>query len=513
MTVEYCAQQEVAPGSSASVPEKIWQPGLPAVLGGLASFAAIWALYFTITEAPVAIKHDMTEAYAWGHEFQLGYNQHPPFRAWICGLWFSVFPRTNWAFALLSSLNAGIGLWGAWMAIGNFVEGRKRIAAWTLLLLTPLYTFYAYRYDANTIFLSIWPWTLHYFMTSLKSRRIGDAVAFGVFVGLAVMSKYYALILVATCLLAALQHPLRWKYFAAAAPYVSAAVAAVICAPHAWWLLTHQAPPLRYLANVSGQRWDLVLLHAGRTLSGALAMNLGIVVVVALVTWTTRRNGIAASGRNTSDRSLRILATLTLAPLVLTILSALVLRNPITPEMTIGTFPLLPLLMIELSGVRNIDRLYQISVRLAAVVTLGALVLSPVVAYARTFVWADARNVPPYREVAIEATRIWHDRTSLPLAYVAGSYWYENAVAFYSPDRPSAFAFFDYSRNLWVTPEALARKGLLSVCVSDDIFCLTATARFVTPGSTRTELSLSHVFWGQVAKPVHFVVTVIPPRL
>jgi len=207
MTVEYCAQQEVAPGSSASVPEKIWQPGLPAVLGGLASFAAIWALYFTITEAPVAIKHDMTEAYAWGHEFQLGYNQHPPFWAWICGLWFSVFPRTNWAFALLSSLNAGIGLWGAWMAIGNFVEGRKRIAAWALLLLTPLYTFYAYRYDANTIFLSIWPWTLHYFMTSLKSRRIGDAVAFGVFVGLAVMSKYYALILVATCLLAALQHP------------------------------------------------------------------------------------------------------------------------------------------------------------------------------------------------------------------------------------------------------------------------------------------------------------------
>ncbi len=238
------------------------------VLEFLAAFAAIWALYFTITEAPVAIKHDMTEAYAWGHEFQLGYNQHPPFWAWICGLWFSLFPRTRWAFALLSSLNAGIGLWGAWMAIGDFVEGRKRIAAWALLLLTPLYTFYAYRYNANTIFLSIWPWTLHYFMTSLQSRRIRDAVAFGVFVGLAMMSKYYALILVATCLLAALQHPSRWKYFAAAAPYVSAVVAALICAPHAWWLLTHQAPPLRYLANVSGQGWGLVLVHAGRTLVG-----------------------------------------------------------------------------------------------------------------------------------------------------------------------------------------------------------------------------------------------------
>jgi 4-amino-4-deoxy-L-arabinose transferase-like glycosyltransferase len=491
----------------------MWQPGLPAVLEFLAAFAAIWTLYFTITEAPVAIKHDMTEAYAWGHEFQLGYNQHPPFWAWICGLWFSVFPHTKWAFALLSSLNAGIGLWGAWMAIGDFVEGRTRIAAWALLLLTPLYTFYAYKYDANTIFLSIWPWTLHYFMTSLQSRRIGDAVAFGVFVGLAMMSKYYALILVATCLLAALQHPLRRKYFAGAAPYVSAIVAALICAPHAWWLLTHQAPPLRYLANVSGQGWGLVLDHAGRTLLAALAMNLGVVVIVALAAWTARRNGIAASEGDVRGRSLRILAMLTLAPLVLTILSALVLRNPITPEMTIGTFPLLPLLVIEVAGVRNIDHLYRVSVRLAAVVTLGALALSPVVAYARTYLWADGANVAPYREVAIEATRIWHDRTSLPLAYVAGSYWYEDAVAFYSPDRPSAFAFFDYSRNLWVTPEALARKGLLSVCVSDDTFCLTATARFVTPESTRAELSLSHEFWGHVAKPVHFVVTVIPPRL
>ena len=98
-------------------------------------------MYFSLTEAPMAIKHDMAEAYTWGREFQLGYNQHPPFWAWVCGLWFHVFPRTGWAFALLSSTNAAVGLWGAWTLIGDFAEGRKRIAAWALLLLTPLYTF------------------------------------------------------------------------------------------------------------------------------------------------------------------------------------------------------------------------------------------------------------------------------------------------------------------------------------------------------------------------------------
>ncbi len=234
-------------------------PHLLRTLALLAAFIAIWAVYFTITEAPVAIKHDMAEAYAWGREFQLGYNQHPPFWAWICGLWFSLFPRTGWAFALLSSLNAGIGLWGAWMLIGNFARGGRRKAACVLLVLTPLYTFYAYKYDANTIFLSVWPWTLHYFVRSLQGRHIGDTIAFGVMVGLALMSKYYAAILVATCFLAALQHPLRRKYFTSPSPYVSAIVAAAVCAPHVAWLLTHRRRRCAISTHISGQDWGHVV--------------------------------------------------------------------------------------------------------------------------------------------------------------------------------------------------------------------------------------------------------------
>jgi hypothetical protein len=49
-------------------------------------------LYGAISAAPAAIHNDMAEAYDWGREFQLGYFQHPPFWAWIAGLWFEVFP-------------------------------------------------------------------------------------------------------------------------------------------------------------------------------------------------------------------------------------------------------------------------------------------------------------------------------------------------------------------------------------------------------------------------------------
>jgi hypothetical protein len=63
----------------------------------------------------------MAEAYVWGREFQLGYFQHPPFWAWIAGLWFEVFPRADLAFTLLATLNAGLGLYGSWLLIGDLL--------------------------------------------------------------------------------------------------------------------------------------------------------------------------------------------------------------------------------------------------------------------------------------------------------------------------------------------------------------------------------------------------------
>jgi hypothetical protein len=375
-----------------------------------------------------------------------------------------------------------------------------------------LYTFYAYKYNANIIFLSIWPWALHYFMKSMRTRKLGDALALGIVVGLAMMSKYYALILVATCFLAALQHPSCRRYFTSPSPYIAAVVTAAVCAPHVWWLLSHEAPPLRYLAGTANRAWPHVLAHVGDTALGALEMNLGVFAVVGFVAWITRHNGSATRSPDLPGPTRRVLVVLTLAPLVLTVVSALVLRNTITPEMTLGVFPLLPLLMIELARPLDIRRLFRISLQLALAVMLGAAVVSPLVAWIRTYLSPNAMKIAPYQEVAIEATRLWHDHTSLPLLYVAGSYWYDNAITFYSPDRPSTFVRFDYSMNLWVTPEALARHGLLSVCRSDDEFCLASTARFATPETTRTELSVAHAFWGHVANPVHFIVTIIPPR-
>ncbi len=487
------------------------EPSPARMTGLLIAFAAVWATYLSVVNAPFPVLHDMTEAYVWGREFQFGYNQHPPFWAWICGAWFLVFPREGWAFALLGVVNATVGLAGAWALIGDFASGSKRIAAFALLLLTPFYTFGCYKYDANTIFLSIWPWTMHGFVRSLRETSSRTAVGFGIGAGIALMSKYYAALLLAACLLGALATPERARYFKGRAPYLSGLVALAILAPHLIWLAKHEAPPLRYLSHISGRGFAAIAVDVGKTaLDGALS-NLAVVAVVA---WFLRpapallKSYIASRW---ADPDFRLLTFLALAPFALTLFAGLALQTKLTPEMSIATFALVPLLTIEVCGAERLEPLASASQRLAVGFSLLMLVASPAIMLGRAWAWSHADDVSPHQEIAVEATRIWREKTGRPLAFVAG-HGFENPVVFYSPDRGRSFYDFDFSKNLWVTPTRLAKYGLLTVCLKDDADCLAETAKFLTPPSSRTELTLAHRFWRHIAKPYTFIVTVIPPR-
>jgi len=512
MTAEAGMGADDGEGRLAASRDAAAEPGLARVFALFIAFVAVWAAYFTISVGPSAIHNDMAEAYAWGQEFQLGYNQHPPFWAWICGAWFLVFPRAGWAFAILSALNAGIGLLGAWRLIGCFAEGERRATATLLILLTPFYTFLAYKYNANSIFLSIWPWTLYFFVRSIDGRALFDALLFGVCMGLALLSKYYALILAATCLIAAVQHPQRGRYFSSASPYISVAIAAALFAPHLWWLRSSGAPPLHYLARISGRGYGAVALFAATAFFGALAQNVVVFALVAFVARLKPGEAAASIRAQWAKPRFRMLTILATAPLILTVASAFALRTKISTNMLIGTFTLMPLLAIEIAGSRHLARLRVVAAKLVAALSIGALVASPAVALANVWFSHNINDVQPRKELAAEATRLWREATGRPLAYVGGTDTYDNAVAFYSPDRPHSFVHFDFFGNRWVTPQALAEQGLLSICVAGDGGCAAATAALATPEAIRKEITLTHEALGHAAKPATFIVTIIPPR-
>ena len=479
----------------------------------LAVFVSIWTAYSVISAAPAAIHNDLAEAYVWGREFQFGYSKHPPFWAWVVGLWFEVFPRADWAFALLATLNAGLGLYGSWMLIGDFADADRRLAATVLLLLTPFYTFLALKYNANSIFLSLWPWTLHFFVRSIDKRRLTDAILFGLFMGFALLSKYFALILAATCFLAALVHPARRAYFASAAPYLSFVVAALLFAPHLWWLARSDAPPLQYFKHKTDLGVTAALDACAVLLAGAVAFHSIIIALIYFTKGPTLKPWAAALRDRWSDPRFRVLTTLAVLPLVLTIVAGLAFRLRPDTNMIIGIFSLMPLLLLDLVGGKGEERLYRLGRTLVVVMTLAVLVLSPAIAITKFRFGDDINYSEPRKELASEATRIWHETTDSPLQYVAGSQRYEDAVAFYSPDRPHVFIHFDFNQAPWVTSEDLDRDGLLIVCAREDKRCLRSAASVSTPQASATELTLARSFWGYTARSRSFIVIVVPPHL
>jgi 4-amino-4-deoxy-L-arabinose transferase-like glycosyltransferase len=484
---------------------RLGQPKPVVILGLLLLFVALGTLYGAITSAGAPANHDTLEAYVWGREFQLGYYKHPPFWSWAAGLWFLVFAHANWALAMLAMVNAGIGLIGVWMCAGCFVQGESRTLSVLLLLLTPFYTFFALKYNANTIFLSLWPWTAYFFVRSLERERWRDAIAFGVLAGCDILSKYYAVIFLGACLIAALSHPARKRYFLSLSPYLSMGVAALLAAPHVYWLVQTNFLPFHYFAGETGHSIGHSLRQA-LSVTATSVLFLGLAVALMFVFGRPR-----VAGRS-SDPKLRLLAILALAPFVLTIAASFAFGLALSHNTAGATFALVPLLLVELASESDWRRLLRITSRAAAAVAVLSVLASPVLGYERMRnPWSGSvKKVEPGQELALAATQIWHQRGGQKLSYVTGTRKLADAISFYSNDSPSELIEFNYAYSPWVTPGGVNRSGILVACDVHDQACLKAGVKF--DGSWREDLALSHTFFGVTDRPVRFVLFVVPPH-
>jgi 4-amino-4-deoxy-L-arabinose transferase-like glycosyltransferase len=486
-------------------------PDFPLVLGLLALNLAAWTLYAAISHSSEAIHEDMTEAYVWGREFQLGYYKHPPFWAWIAGLWFLALPAKGWIFSLLSVLNANIGLLGAWLLAGRFADGKRRAAATFLLLLTPCYSFLALKYNANAIFLSLWPWMAYFFIRSIDDGRQLDAASFGALSAAAILSKYYAVVLLLTCFVAACLHPRRKRYFASASPYLSAGVAALLLAPHVWWLFATGFQPIRYAEGEAQLTLFQSLHNIVGYLLACLALHGLVILLVALCSGGPLRQAMSRPAEVSRNPRFRILAALALGPVLFSAAAGVALRFPLAQTMSIGVFALVPLLLMELAGAKDSARLLSLARWSAVGIAVAALVASPLVAYEKMS-HGERTAVQPRMEIAEAATLLWRQQTGTPLAIVGGYSPYADAVAFYSSDHPSEFIAFDPGWSPWITPEAIARHGFLAVCRKGDEICLGLARRYAAASTNPTEVDVFHRAWGVSAPPEAFDLLVVPPQ-
>jgi 4-amino-4-deoxy-L-arabinose transferase-like glycosyltransferase len=495
-----------------------WREALDAVAPPRASLLVTLGLYVfvlvafgTMTNAWGPLHHDMTEAWAWGKEYQLGYAKHPPLTAWLVGVWFTLMPRDNWSFYLLAGLNIAAGLAGVWMLAGVFLGAPGRLASMFLLMLTPSFSLWALKFNVNAPLISTWPWTTYFFLRSLETRRIGPSICAGVLGGLALLTKYYSLVLFGTLLLAAALHADRRRYFASVAPYLSIVVGLVVIAPHVWWTAASDFPTIDYA--ISKTQFDVAdaRITALGSVAGAVAA-LGVSAAACFFAFGWRFGALVLRALAASlERRNAWMTTLAFGPLILTIAAYFIANARITIGFLLPAFFALPVMFLRLSradvGAAVLRRLGGC----VAGIWLTLFAASPAIAY-YVFVSDDQMLLEPRRELAIEATRIWNEKFGRPLLYVWGEERLATAVTFYSPDNPSYFIPDRPEHTPWVSPAQAKKGGLLVICRATANWCLKNGATFVGDKAIRSTQDLAAHFFGRVAKPQRFVLLMRPPE-
>ena len=212
----------------------------------------VWALLQSLAQGNLDSYNDMLENLAWAQTFEWGTFKHPPFFAWVVGVWFAVFPMADWSYRLLAYTNVALGLWGV-AALARRLHLTHLAPTAVLLLLWALpYTTLAAKFNANSQLLSLWPWTavaLLAAITSTGRARWAWHAALGLLAAASFLSKYYSGVFLVGFLVVALTRADGRRWLLSPWPWLALAVFVAALLPHGAWLRDNNFATLGYAMN------------------------------------------------------------------------------------------------------------------------------------------------------------------------------------------------------------------------------------------------------------------------
>lgn len=465
----------------------------------LVAYVVLWMLYDTVSNASVDIHFDLSEASVWAQKFAFGYK-HPPMTAWVFSLWFSVFPRADWAAYLLAVTTTAITLVVTWCLLRDYLSYERALLGIAALMLVPLYTFLASRLNANTVMMPFWAAALLFYLRARRSLSASYAVLAGAFASLTFLGKYWGIYLIAGMAAASLIGSGTRKFWRSPVPYLMASSAALVVAPHVYWFLTehsHETEDFMASSVMTADSFGMALVRSASYLGGAVAY-----VVIPLIFLGILRPSKAALAELLwpADADRQQAHLLFAIPLVLPALANLVFPHRLT---SLWTFPNWTLLPIVLFGSPRIV-IYPIAVAravlMAFAVSLSAVIASPYVAYTR-LQYNRKSHEAHFREVAADVSRLFGQ----PIYFISGSREIVQGLPFYLPEARPLTSYSSLDRA------EIDAKGFVIICIAEDPSCrLTSTQ---PAGAAKVQdVTFMRRFLGFSGPPASYQITVVLPN-
>jgi len=506
----------------ASARDRYDAPAL--VLGFAAIHALLWTVILTNLKAAQDVHMDVAEAFAWGQKLQLGYGKHPPLAGWVAGLWFKMFPVTDWATYLLAMTIVACGLVICWFIALRVVDYRRAFFVVVMLAIHPIFNFKGFKFNPDLLQLATLPLLVLAYLDAFEKRSLRAGVLLGLAGALALMTKYWVLTMIGAIGLAALLHPDRAKFLRSPAPWVAIAVAIAAMIPHVMWLAEVDFVPLTYAGDVYG--------HFTRTQTAVLVLgylehNLGLLLLPVLIA------GVALAGINlrrpftalarfwtpgaNSGVNLPQAINIWIIQIIVAIgppLGALIFSIYMKTDWGISLFFLVPLALIAFPRLRLPAIALPRIAALWLVLTLATLAASPTIAlHGITDDPSAAFAYSARAQLARDLTQEWQARFHTRWSVVAGTTEIGEPMTFYSPDHPAPLTPDElWSSGLTSLDEA-KRLGFIGICDTTDNRLPLCEAWMAKNAKNAEQLAVTtqRFFKGRPGPPITWKVYIEPP--
>ncbi|MDR1133344.1 MAG: glycosyltransferase family 39 protein [Synergistaceae bacterium] len=421
----------------------------------LVAHCVLWTLVgLASTNIPV----DSAEAIAWGQDWPLGTDKHPPMSAWVADIFYRAVPNPDLSAYLASQVCVTLSFVALWKLARKFLSEDNAMLSVLFLEGTFYYTMLSVEYNVNLVSMAVTAWMLLFFY---ERRWFG----FGLLAGAALLSKYTNAVFFAGLglyLVATRKGREEWRK---PGVYIAALVALAVFSPHLWWLWKHDFYPFEYITARMGYgeayaKWLAHLRHPLKFMANSLGSTCVTIILFFAAYFRAKPRMKTAFAR--ADPFIFCAGV---APaLSLFVLSA-VTGLEIQSLWGFSLFGMLGIILfsyfpcrLEEKTIRGCVRAVYVIMALSLAVYAGTSLLDTS-AKSRRF---DGRGLSAHVRDAFERE---YGRSP---AYVIGDIWNASNVSVYAPDRPRVFLNGDPRMAPWIDAEEVRRSGAVVVSGSPE---------------------------------------------
>ena len=449
----------------------------------LAVHALVWTALPTLLYANLPL--DLIEALMYGREWQLGYDKLPPLPWWLVEIAYRITGH-DFSYYFLAQIAVCTALLAVYLTARPLVGGAGALVA--VLIVDGLHylNYTSAKFNHDVVQLPFWALAGYALHRALRKGQVLDWLLLGLAVGLSLWAKYFVVVLVAPMVVFALADRDARKCLATPGPYVAAAVALVVMAPHLVWLVRNDFLPFAYAEHraVLSRGWYDHLWHPFQFAVSQLFFLIPSLIVAAPLFVPKRKadEPPAAAAADAFDR--RIVAWLAFGPIA-TVLAMSLVSGRGTVAMWGYPLWLFLGLWLVMTAQRALTFARFGRILLTWAIVFACLALAFVVNYAvlPRFDHRYRAVFFPGASLARDVTQGWHAKTGAPLAYVIGTMWDGGNVAHYSPDQPRVLVDGNPARAPWIDLGDLKRRGAVVVWTDGDLKTLPPEYRALAPNA------------------------------